>query len=225
MKAVLFDLEGTLVESAYQRSRELVTRLRSDTREHLIVLGVPETVLEGLVRSHTLRNEAYSWADENLDTEEASEIRARMEEFTLELDMISARESRLYPDTINALEHLRDLGCAMALVTNTSTPAANYVMRSLGLERFFDAVVTRSDVPRLKPDPGMVRLAEARLGVEAGWLVGDSSFDAGAAERAGLSSITIRRDGVRPSFARDHFIESLLEVPMIIGMSLDRPNR
>ncbi len=225
MKAVLFDLEGTLVESAYQRSRELVTRLRRDTREHLIVLGVPETVLEGLVRSHALRNEAYSWADGNLDTEEASGIRGRMEEFTLELDMISARESRLYPDTIDALERLRDRGCVMALVTNTSSSAAKYVMERLGLERFFDAVVTRSDVPRLKPDPVMVRLAEARLCVEAGWLVGDSSFDAGAAERAGLSSITIRRDGVRPSFARDHFIESLLEVASIIGMNTNQPNR
>jgi phosphoglycolate phosphatase-like HAD superfamily hydrolase len=94
-------------------------------------------------------------------------------------------------------------------------------MGRLGLDRFFDAVVTRSDVPRLKPDPTMVRLAEVWLGVEAGWLVGDSSFDAGAAERAGLSSITIRRDGVRPSFAHDHFIESLLEVPPILGLSLE----
>ncbi|MEE8354511.1 MAG: HAD-IA family hydrolase, partial [Candidatus Bathyarchaeia archaeon] len=148
-------------------------------------------------------------------------IRARMEEFTLEFDMISARESRLYPDTIGALERLRGCGCVMALVTNTSSPAANYVLEGLGLERFFDAVVTRSDVPRLKPDPAMVRLAEDRLGVEAGWLIGDSSFDAGAAERAGLSSITIRRDGVRPGFARDHFIESLLEVPPILGLSLE----
>ncbi len=221
MKAVLFDLEGTLVESAYQRSSELVTRLRRDTREHLIGLGVPEPVLEGLVRSHSLRNKAYDWADENLDPEEASGIRARMEEFTLEFDMISARESQLYPDTIDALECLRGRGCVMALVTNTSTLAADHVMGRLGLERFFDAVVTRSDVPRLKPDPAMVRLAEARLGVEAGWLVGDSAFDAGAAEGAGLSSITIRRDGVRPSFAHDHFIESLLEVLPILGLSLE----
>ena len=221
MKAVLFDLEGTLVESAYQRSSELVSRLRRDTRERLIGLGVPEPVLEGLVRSHALRNEAYDWADENLDPEEASGIRARMEEFTLEFDMISARESRLYPDTIDALERLRGRGCVMALVTNTSSPAANHVVRRLGLERFFDAVVTRSDVPRLKPDPAMVRLAEARLGVEAGWLVGDSAFDAGAAEGAGLSSITIRRDGVRPSFAHEHFIESLLELPPILGLSLE----
>ena len=79
MKAVLFDLEGTLVESAYQRSRELVAWLRRETRESLIGLGVPEPVLEGLVRSHALRNIAYSWADETLDPEEASGIRARME--------------------------------------------------------------------------------------------------------------------------------------------------
>ncbi len=221
MKAILFDLEGTLVESAYQRSRELVSRLRRDTRDHLISLGVPVPVLEGLVRSHALRNEAYDWADENLDPEEASGIRAKMEEFTLQFDMISARESRLYPDTIDALERLRGHGCVMALATNTSSPAANHVMGRLGLEGFFDAVVTRSDVPRLKPDPAMVRLAEARLGVEAGWLVGDSSFDAGAAERAGLSSITIRRDGVRPGFDYDHFIESLLELPPILGLRLE----
>lgn len=198
-----------------------MSRLRRDTREHLIGLGIPVPALEGLVRSHALRNEAYDWADEHLDPEEATGIRARMEEFTLEFDMISARESRLYTDTINALEHLRGCGCVMALVTNTSSPAANHVLGRFGLERLFDAVVTRSDVPRLKPDPMMVRLAEARLGVEAGWLVGDSSFDAGAAERAGLSSITIRRDGVRPGFAHDHFIESLLEVPPILGLSLE----
>jgi phosphoglycolate phosphatase len=224
MKAVLFDLEGTLVESAYQRSRELVYRLRRDTRERLIGLGVPESILEGLVRSHALRNEAYSWAEGNLDTEEATGIRDRMEEFTLEFDMISARESRIYPDTIDALEILQGTGCVMAIVTNTSSAAANYVLGGLGLERFFDAVVTRSDVPRLKPDPAMVRLAEESLRVEAGWLVGDSSFDVGAAKRAGLLSITIRRDGVRPSFSYDHLIESLFELPPIIGMSLDQPN-
>jgi phosphoglycolate phosphatase len=203
MKAVLFDLEGTLVESAYQRSRELVARLRRETRERLIGIGIPEPVLEGLVRSHTLRNVAYDWADDNLDPEDASRIRARMEEFTLEIDMISARESRLYPDTINALECLRGRGCVMALVTNTSTPAANHVMGRLGLERFFDVVVTRSEVSRL----------------------GDSSFDAGAAEGAGLSSIIIRRDGVRPDFDHDHFVESLLEVPPILVMSPDQSNR
>jgi phosphoglycolate phosphatase len=225
MKAVLFDLEGTLVESAYQRSRELVSRLRRETKERLISLGIPDPVLEGLVRSHALRNVAYSWADDNLDPEEAPEIRARIEEFTLELDMISARESRLYHDTIDALERLRENGCVMALVTNTSTPAANHVMGRLELERFFDAVVTRSDVTRLKPDPAMVRLVEERMGVEAGWLVGDSSFDAGAAAGAGLSSIIIRRDGVRPDFDHDHFVESLLDVPPILGLGPVQPNR
>jgi phosphoglycolate phosphatase len=221
MKAVLFDLEGTLVESAYQRSRELVTRLRRETKERLIELGIPESILEGLVRSHVLRNEAYRWADENLDPEKASGIRSRMEEFTLELDMISARESQLYPDTVDALELLRARGCTMALVTNTSTPAAKYVMERLGLERFFEAVATRSDVPRLKPDPAMVRLAEERMGAKAGWLIGDSSFDAGAAEGAGLSSITIRRDGVKPSFDHDYFIASLYDLPPILGLSLE----
>ena len=221
MKAVLFDLEGTLVESAYQRNRDLQTRLRRETKERFISLGVPEAVLEGLVMSHALRNTAYGWADENLDPERSAEIRRRMQEFTHEFDMISARESRLYPDTMESLEILRANGRPMAIVTNTSSSAAEYVMGNLGLDPFFEVVVTRSDVARLKPDPAMIKLAEARRGVEAGWFVGDSSFDAGAAAEAGVPSIIIRRDGVKPGFHHDHFIESLLEVPPILGISSD----
>ena len=221
MKAVLFDLEGTLVESAYQRSRDLVFKLRKETRENLIRLGIPEQLFKGLVRSHALRNEAHNWVYENLDPDEASRFRASMEEVTLEFDMISARESRLYPDTIDTLEHLLELGYVMALVTNTSSAAANYVMERFELNRFLSSVVTRSDVSRLKPDPEMVRLAESKIGLEAGWLVGDSSFDADAAARAEVSSIIIRRDGLHPSFDHDYFIESLVQVPSIIGFNFE----
>lgn len=216
MKALLFDLEGTLVESAYQQSPELIVELRFETRDKLVDLGVPEDILSGLVRSSALRNRAYQWAEDNLGAEESGRIRAEVEAFMLPWDMASARRAALYPDTLKALTRLSKACVVMGIVTNTSKTAADFVLENLGLSRFFGAIATRSDVPRLKPDPAMISLATSMLGMDVGWLVGDAPFDARAASNAGIESIIIRRDGVPPNFGHDRFIRSLEEVPPII---------
>lgn len=216
MKALLFDLEGTLVESAYQQSPELIVELRFETRDKLVDLGVPRDILSGLVRSSALRNRAYQWAEDNLSAEESGRIRAEVEAFMLPWDMASARRAALYPDTLKALIRLSKAGVVMGIVTNTSKTAADFVLENLGLSRFFGAIATRSDVPRLKPNPTMISLATSMLGMDVGWLVGDAPFDASAASNAGIESIIIRRDGVPPDFEHDRFIRSLEEVPPII---------
>ncbi len=218
MQAVLFDLEGTLVESAYQRSRKLVTRFRSETKSHLINSGIPESVLNGYEKIHTLRNIAFHWAEMNLTPVNVKRIRESLEEVSLEFDMISASESSLYPDTIKCLELLSEKKVEMAMVTNTSSIAAEYVLTKFELNNYFSAVVTRSDVPRVKPDPAMIKMAEAKLCTRIGWLIGDSSFDAEAASRSEIISLIIRRDGIRPDFYHDHFIKSLDEIFSILEL-------
>jgi HAD superfamily hydrolase (TIGR01549 family) len=220
LQAVLFDLEGTLVESAYQRSHKLVTRFRSETKSHLINSGIPESVLNGYERIHSLRNVAFHWAEKNLTPVNVKRIRDSLEAFSLEFDMISARESRLYPDTIKCLESLCEKKVEMAVVTNTSSSAAEFVLMRFELDNFFSAVVTRSDVSRIKPDPAMIKMVEEKLYTKAGWLIGDSSFDAEAANRSEIISLIIRRDGVRPDFHHDHFIKSLDEIFSILGLAL-----
>ena len=216
MKAVLFDLEGTLVESVYQRNPKIIEKLRRETKELLLDLGVPKTLLTGVKRSFALRNLAYRWADENLKPSERKSLRTKVQEFMLGYDMNSARQAKLYPDTLLALEKLEKESFKMGIVTNTSSVAATYVLNRFGLDGFFKTVVTRNDVPRLKPDPAMIRLAEENMGIKAGWLVGDAMFDAGAAKEAGISSIIVKRDGVKPNFDYDHFIESLDKLHLII---------
>ena len=216
MKAVLFDLEGTLVESAYQKSPETIGKLRRETKEKLLDLGVPEEALAGLTRSYALRNRSYQWADDYLGREESERLRAEMEEFMASWDMDSARQTVLYPDTMGTLADLSEAGAEMGIVTNTSSSAAGFILDNLGLRRFFRAVMTRSDVARLKPDPAMIHAAASILGADVGWLVGDSVFDAGAALNAGLRSIIIRRDDQRPEFKHDYFIVSLDEVISIV---------
>lgn len=216
MKAVLFDLEGTLVETVYERRREAVENLRRETKRKLINLGMPEKALGGLVRSTLLRNKACEWVEANMSRADSARFHAELDAFMKSFEMRSARLTKLFPDTLEALGKFADRGVTMGIVTNTSREAADYILRNLDLIRFFDAVVTRNDAPRLKPEPAMINAAITRMGVTVGWLVGDSIFDAEAASRAGLRSIIVRRDGIRPSYSHDHFVDSLNGVVSIV---------
>jgi phosphoglycolate phosphatase len=219
MRAILFDLEGTLVESLYQQEPETIQELRRATRERLVGLGVPREELEGLVRSTDLRNRAFSWAEEGMGEEGAASLREAVEAFMRDFDMESARRTRVYPETPRVLRELDEAGFPMGVVTNTSRDAAGHILKRLGLSPFLGAVVTRSEVPLMKPDPGMIHAACSLLGSEAGWLVGDARFDSEAARNAGVTSVIIRRDGRRPRFQHDFFIESLEELPRIVSRS------
>jgi len=209
LEAVLFDLEGTLVETLYQRSREDLNKLRREVKRKLIDLGVSDEALIGLVSATLLRNRAYEWVETNMNQAESDSLHAELGAFMKPFEMRSARLARLYPDTLEALTKLASRGVKMGIATNTSREAATYMLGNFGLKIFFKVVVTRNDVSRLKPDPAMIHVAIARMGVVVGWLVGDMLFDAEAARGAGLKSIIVRRDGVRPRFSYDYFADSL----------------
>lgn len=172
-------------------------------------MGVPQEILSGIVRSYALRNTAYEWAEANLEPGAAIKLREAVEAFMRPYDLGSASRTVLYPDTVNALTTLRAAGVEMGVVTNTSSEAAHRVLSSLGIEGFFRVVSSRSDVPRLKPDPAMIRHAASGMISEVGWLVGDSVFDAEAATNAGIRSIIVARDGLPPGFPHDHWAETL----------------
>ena len=216
MKAVLFDLEGTLVETVYQRSREAVNQLHRKTKKKLISLGVPAVTLNGLVRSTLLRNKAYEWVETNMSQAESAQFHAELDAFLKPIEMRSARLARLYPDTLEALSKLAARDVKKGVVTNTSREATYFMLRKLGLESFFKVIVTRNDAARLKPDPVMIYIAVVMMEADTEWLVGDRMFDAEAASSASLKSIIIRRDGIRPSFDHDFFINSLNCIASIV---------
>jgi phosphoglycolate phosphatase len=75
----------------------------------------------------------------------------------------------------------------LALLTNNARAATVRVLEHLGLASCIGLVVTRDDVPTIKPDPAGIRLILERVGpVRAAYLVGDSWIDGQAAERAGI---------------------------------------
>jgi phosphoglycolate phosphatase-like HAD superfamily hydrolase len=147
------------------------------------------------------------------------------------------------------METLEHLGAKMGLVTNTSRKAVDVVFQVHALKAYFDVVVTREDVRKLKPDPEGILLAIRKLCVRRFLVVGDLVLDVLAAKGANGVAVMVARDleksssqdlfrslpaeslrknkralGEGGDFQADYVIRSLREVPAILQME-ERKNR
>ena len=169
VRAVLFDLDGTLIDTV-----ELIRlSFRHATRQ---VLGrsLPDAVtMSGVGRPlmQQFREMAPGHEDELLSVYRA-------------FNMVHHDElARAYPGTLATLRALAALGTPMAVVTSKGMQAASHGLATFGLAGFFDALVTTDDVERHKPDPLPLRRAGELLGVDIRYCmyVGDSPHDMQAA--------------------------------------------
>lgn len=99
--------------------------------------------------------------------------------------------TELFPGVPKALADLRDAGHRLGLCTNKPTGPTEAVLTHLGLAPLFDVVICGDTLPQRKPDPAPVRAALDAVG--AGVYVGDSDVDAEAAERAEVPFVLFTR--------------------------------
>ncbi|MBS2028910.1 MAG: HAD-IA family hydrolase [Deltaproteobacteria bacterium] len=111
------------------------------------------------------------------------------------------------PEAAPLLKSLRARGLKLAVVTNTMTPLAHEILRAGELDALFDFVACADRVPHAKPAPDLVLHACEKLGVATkdAWMIGDSRFDRGAANAAGVRFVGLELDG-------DSRVESLSEL-------------
>lgn len=216
MVVILFDLEGTIVQSM-ESDQNAVIQFRIKTKEKLLQLGIPSAILEGETSSTLMRNKAAEYVKEHFSQKEAKRFHDEMEKFLKSYELYWANRSRIFPDTLPALRKLRKLGCKMGLVTNTSREAANGMLSMHGIKVFFQAIVTREDVKRLKPDPEGILLALRKLSERNFFFVGDNIYDSQATEKAGGISIIVNRNASKKLKFRAHYeVRSLTEIPSLI---------
>lgn len=220
MVAVLFDLEGTLVQTEWEQPSHVLL-FRSETRRKLLELGIPSQVLEGDERSTVMRNKALDYVKKNFDETRIKQFRSGVEKFLEHFELKVVRSSRLFPETLSALHQMKELGLCMGLVTNTSKEAIKQYFSRFSLGDYFEVVVTRNDVEKLKPDPEGVLLALRSLREKRFFLIGDLEHDAIAAEKAGGVSIIVNRNSSKlVQFCADFVVKSLSEVPAVVRENL-----
>ncbi|MHB8876024.1 MAG: HAD family hydrolase [Myxococcaceae bacterium] len=182
-RAVLFDLDGVLVKSAETWFRVLEEagkrfRGRPVTREEFAPTFGQGTAAD--VRVFGLK----------LST-------AELDNFYKQHFARFADSMWINPDASPLLETLENRGFLLALVTNSVTPLAEEILALARLRGFFQVVACADQVEHPKPAPDLVLHACRRLGVQTSeaWMVGDSRYDKGAAEGAGVTFVGLGIDG------------------------------
>lgn len=189
IRAVLFDLDGTLVDTA--------PGLAAAVNDTLTALGMPPVGLaqvrlwigNGMPRllKHALTQDLTAEPDEAL-------YACAWPLFLAAYDRHLDAGSILYPGAAATLARLAAQGIALGCVTNKLERFTHPILQHLGIADHFGVVIGGDTLATRKPDPAPVRHALAQLGAtpEQALLVGDSATDIQAGRAAGCLVICVR---------------------------------
>lgn len=177
--AVLFDLDGTLVDSlplirqTYFRVFQEMDIPWGDS-DVMKMIGLP---LVQIAREFAGEERAESF------------VTTYREYYGLEHD----HYTKSYPGTQDVLAQLHRLGYRLGVVTSKSREVSLRSLDYLDLSRYLEVVVAAQDVNTHKPEPGPVLKALEVMGLEPNQAVyvGDSPFDLLAGRRAGVKIVGV----------------------------------
>ncbi len=188
LAALLFDLDGTLVDTAPDLTAAANHMLRALGRTSFDEATVAGWIGDGVPRliKRALTGERFAEPDEALFSEAES----------LYGDYYAshvADRSVLYPHVLTTLATLQRRGFRLACVTNKAARFTDPLLVALGLKPYFEVVLSGDSLARAKPDPLPLIVAADRLAVmrDGTVLVGDSGNDMRAAKAAGMRAIAV----------------------------------
>jgi phosphoglycolate phosphatase len=179
MRAVVFDLDGTLIDSLPDIAASVNVVLHRHNLPELPPLRIEKMIGDG---ARILLQRAF--AAHGADVTEADH-----EFFVDYYTAHSADETAPYPGIIEALRDLRAAGHKLGVCTNKPAVAAREVLSLLKLEDFFDVVTGGDSTPYRKPDPRHLAATLEALGTNEAVMVGDHHNDIAAAGGLGIPAI------------------------------------
>jgi HAD superfamily hydrolase (TIGR01509 family) len=188
MKALIFDLDGTLVDTVYAH---VFAWQRALAEAGLPIDGWRIHRRIGMSGGLFARAVARE-AGRALTDAEAESIQRRHGTLFREL----MPERRPLPGARELLAFLRDEGVPHGIATSGRRPEIDASLEALGVPAAM-VVVERGDVLRAKPEPDLFLACQERLGVEIRdcYVVGDAVWDLLAARRAGMLSVGLLSGG------------------------------
>ena len=180
--AIVFDLDGTLVDSLRDLAGTVSDLLAEHGRRPVGDDDVRRMVGDGL---RILLGRAFSATGDPLS--EAA-LDALVPAFTARYDTRSADHTRPYPGVAATLAALRAAGHPLGIATNKPQASTERLLAAIDLARFFDAVAGGDRYPFRKPDPRHpLAVLEAMGGrPDRALVVGDDPVDLAAGHAAGL---------------------------------------
>jgi HAD superfamily hydrolase (TIGR01549 family) len=186
--ALVFDLDGTLVDSVYQHVLAWHRALTAAGID-LSVWRIHRRIgMSGGLFARALLRET----GRDLDPELLERLQRQHGEFYREV----AGDVRALPGAVELLAHLTEIGCPWAIATSGHLEHQRPTLAQLRVPEDVP-IITRDLVRHAKPDPDLFLAAIGRLGVEAAdvYVVGDSIWDMLAARRAGVLGVGLLAGG------------------------------
>jgi phosphoglycolate phosphatase len=220
VQALLFDLDGTLIDS----KRDLVQSVNATLRE-LGRAELPEDLLASYVGSGApvLINRALG------EAAAPDQQQSALNFFLAHYDEHKLDFTREYPGVRVTLEKLRDV--PMAVLTNKPVNISVRILEGLRLAEFFRAIYGGNSFATKKPDPLGANTVLKELGIPAAEsaLVGDSEVDVQTARNAGMISAIVNfgfGTHDRETYPADIYLDRMEElVPLVRNGVLPRGSR
>lgn len=185
-RALLFDLDGTLIDSLPDLTHALNRLFSEIGLRHLAEAEVRMMIGDG---ARKLVERALAAAGQAVVADFDNKLARFLELYEEE----PAVRTRPYPGVMETLALLKTMGFKLAVVTNKPQDATLKALAGLGLDGFFDSVVGGGVTEKLKPHPMALAHALREMRAEAGkaLMVGDNANDVEAAKALGIPVIVV----------------------------------
>jgi len=211
IQLILFDLDGTLVDTSRDITNALNYSLNPYGLDGISVEATIKVVGEGLTR-----------LIEKVLGEERYHLKETV--FKRFLDYYSAHlidNSVIYPNVKETLDILS--GYRKAVISNKRENLSVNLLKQLDLDRYFDLIVGSDTTPERKPSAGPLLYAFSKLHISPleALMVGDSQYDIAAGHNAGVKTVAVTYGYQEKSLltAADYLIDSFGDLPGILDIA------
>jgi len=208
-KAVVFDLDGTLIDSAPDLKFALNRLLLNEGRRTLSLDEVIGMIGDGVPK---LVERGYRATG---GVPDADDLADRVAVFGRDYEINATLHTKLFPGALSAIKRLIDSDALIGLCTNKPVQATREILREFEIDGLFDAVAGGDSLSGVrKPDPRHLQLVLDDLGVTAdeAVMVGDGANDIAVAKNAGVKSVAVtfgychgRVEDLHADLMIDHF--------------------